>query len=48
MKVVKYLQVSSSLVLVRKDTCGFYNIFSSSLTPWDLFRVPNQNHNQLR
>ena len=34
------LQMSSSLVFVCENTSGLYNIFSSSLTPWDLLWIP--------
>lgn len=35
------LQVSSSLFLVCEDSSRFNDIFSTSLSPWDLLRVPN-------
>lgn len=34
------LQMGSSLVFVSENTSGLYNIFSSSLTPWDLLWIP--------
>lgn len=35
------LQVGSSLVLISEDASGLNNVFSPSLSPWDLLRVPN-------
>ena len=35
------LQVSSSFVLVSEDTSRLNNKVSSSLTPWDILRVPS-------
>ena len=35
-----YLNVSCGLVLVSENTGGLNNVVSTSLTPWDLLRVP--------
>ena len=37
-----YLQMQGSFVLISENTSGLNHIFGSSLTPWDLLRVPRQ------
>lgn len=39
--IVIDLQVGSSFVLVSENSSGLHNIFSASLTPRDLLRIPN-------
>lgn len=36
-----YLQMSSGLILVGKNSGGFHHVLGSGLGPWDLFRVPS-------
>ena len=39
--------MSSSFVLVSENTGGLNNEVSSSLTPWDILRVPSQTNKKI-